>query len=69
MDVTGTKRVHPIRTLRVATDEEIKTFTGHTGAFIDKMFDFFPVMITNEMDCEEILDIIYIDWQATIKDQ
>jgi hypothetical protein len=45
-DLTGRKIRHPIETLRKATDDEIIKLNRAGGpAFVEKMKDFYPVVI------------------------
>ena len=70
-DLSGRKVRHPIETLRKATDEEIIKLNRAGGpAFIEKMKDFYPVVVQSNQKSDQIgsnlIDLLLIDHKGTV---
>lgn len=82
-DLSGKVRNHPIESLRKATDKEIIKLNRAGGpAFVERMKDFYPVMVqantssidrgraeVREVSGDSLMDILFIDHKGVISDK
>ena len=83
-DLSGKVRLHPIESLRRATDQEIIKINRAGGpAFVERMKDFYPVMVQStksdtsdggraeirEVSGDNLIDVFFIDHKGIVDDK
>ncbi len=82
-DLSEKIRIHPIESLRKATDQEIIKINRAGGpAFVERMKDFYPVMVQSsaanieggrpevkEVSGNDLIDIMFIDHKGITADK
>ena len=83
-DLSGKVRLHPIESLRRATDQEIIKINRAGGpAFVERMKDFYPVMVQStkndiseggkaeirEVSGDNLIDVLFIDHKGVVADK
>ena len=83
-DLSGKVRLHPIESLRKATDQEIIKINRAGGpAFVERMKDFYPVMVQStkngtgqdgraevkEVSGDNLIDVLFIDHKGIISEK
>ncbi len=83
-DVSGKTKLHPITSLRKATDNEIIKINRAGGpAFVERMKDFYPVMVSSskqlnadtgkkeiiEVSGNSLIDVLFIDNKGNVADK
>ena len=69
IDVIDQRKTHPIKTLRIPTDEEMKQLKVRYGSFVADEDDFYPVLVTSTRDPKLIIQAFFLDKNANIKDK
>ena len=83
-DLSGQVRQHPIQSLRKASDQEIIKINKAGGpAFVERMKDFYPVMVQSttfgssdqgkaeikEVSGDSLIDVLFIDNKGIVADK